>query len=52
MYVYYCNAILTISTKNKSDKEMIWAFTELTIDLKAMELTQDYNLWTMEHRNL
>ena len=34
MYVYDCNDILTIETKNTSDKEMIRAFTSLTEDLK------------------
>ena len=32
MYVYDCNAILTTSMKNRSDKEMIRAFTKLTED--------------------
>ena len=41
MYVYYCNAIVTTATKNRNDKEMIRAFTELTEDLKSVELTQD-----------
>ena len=35
MYVYDFNAILETPTKNKSDKEMIRAFTELTEDLKS-----------------
>ena len=35
MYVYDFNAILETTTKNKSDKEMIRAFTELTEDLKS-----------------
>ena len=35
MYVYYCNSILTTAIKNRSDKEIIQAFTELTIDLKS-----------------
>ena len=34
MYVYNCNAILTIAMKNRSDKEMIQALTDLTEDLK------------------
>ena len=33
MSVYYCNSILTIDTKNISDKEMILYFTDLTEDL-------------------
>ena len=35
MYVYYCNTILTTETNNRSDKEMIRAFTELTTDFKS-----------------
>ena len=34
MYVYDCNTILMTEMKNRSDKEIIWAFTELTEDLK------------------
>ena len=34
MYVYNCNAILTIAMKNRRDKEMIQALTDLTEDLK------------------
>ena len=34
MYVYDFNSILTIAMNNRSDKEMIWAFTELTEDFK------------------
>ena len=34
MYVYACNSILPTKMKNRSDKEMIRAFTELTEDLK------------------
>ena len=34
MYMYDCNAILTIATKNISYKEMIRSFTYLTEDLK------------------
>ena len=33
MYVYDCNAILKNVMKNRSDKEMIQDFTELTTDL-------------------
>ena len=35
MYVYNCNAILTTEMNNRSDKEMIWAFTELTTYFKS-----------------
>ena len=35
IYIYYCNAIIKTATKNRSDKEMIRAFTELTTYLKA-----------------
>ena len=41
MYVYGCNAILTTATNNKSNWEMIQAFTELTENLKTVESTQD-----------
>ena len=34
MYVYGCNDVLAITMKNISDKSMIQAFTEITIDLK------------------
>ena len=34
IYVYECNAILTTAMKNRSDKDMIIAFTYLTEDLK------------------
>ena len=34
MYVYDCNTILTTVTKNRNDKEMIQAFTELITNLK------------------
>ena len=36
MYLYDCNAILTTATKNRSDKEMIRAFKDLTEDLKIL----------------
>ena len=36
MYVYDCNAILTTSMNNRSDKEMIKAFTPLNEDLKSL----------------
>ena len=35
MYVYDSNTILMTAMKNKSDKEMIRYFTELTTDLKV-----------------
>ena len=38
MYVYGCNATLTTAMKNRSDKEMIRAFTELTEDLKSRRI--------------
>ena len=52
MYVYDCNAILTAEIKNRSDKEMIREFAELTEDLKYAESTQDYTSWTMKHQHL
>ena len=35
MYVYDCNFILTTAMKNRSDKEIIRAFSSLTEDLKS-----------------
>ena len=43
MYVYDCNAILTISTNNRSKKEMIRHFTELTTDLKSRGIKPGYH---------
>ena len=40
MYVYDCNAILTTSMKNRSDKEMIRDFTELNTYLKRCGINQ------------
>ena len=34
MYVYGFNAILATAMKNRRDKEMIWAFIQITTDLK------------------
>ena len=38
MYVYDYNIILTSAIKNIGDKEMIWAFTEITEYLKIREI--------------
>ena len=38
MYVYNWNAILTTSIKNRSNKEMIQTFTEITEDLRSHEI--------------
>ena len=43
MYVYYCNAILKVAMKNRSDKEMIWSFIELTEDLKRSGINQVFH---------
>ena len=43
MYVYSCNAILMIATKNRSEKEMIRAFQELTEDLKICGINPGFN---------
>ena len=48
MYVYDCNDILNTSTKNRSDKEMIQAFTELTEDLKTREINPGFYLMDNE----
>ena len=47
MYVYGCNAILKTVIKNKSDKEMIQDFTELTKDLKIHRINA--GLYFMEN---
>ena len=49
MYLYNCNSILTKAMNNKSDKDMIRAFTSLTEYLKAMESTKVSISWTINH---
>ena len=44
MYVYGCNTILTTSMKNRSDKEMIWAFSELTKNLKSHGIKAGFHI--------
>ena len=48
MYVYDCNATLTTAMKNRSDKEMIQAFTELTEDLKIRRINQGFHFMDNE----
>ena len=43
MYVYDCNSILTTATKNRSDKEMIIAFTSLNEDLKIRGIKRGFH---------
>ena len=50
MYVYYFNVIMIIAMNKRSDKEMIRDFTQLTTDLKSMELTQDSISWTKKYQ--
>ena len=48
MYVYDCNAILTTAAKNRSDKEMIIAFTSLTEYLKIRGINQGFHFMENE----
>ena len=48
MYVYDCNTILTTSMKNRIDKEMIQAFTELTEDLKRCGINPGFHFMDNE----
>ena len=48
MYVYNCNSILTTEMNNKSDKEIIRAFTELTTDLKSRKINPGLHLMENE----
>ena len=43
IYVYDCNAILTTSMNNRSDKEMIRSFTSLTEDLKIHRINPGFH---------
>ena len=43
MYVYDCNTILASATNNRSDKEMIHAFKELTTKLKSRGINRVKN---------
>ena len=43
MYVYDCNTILTTEMKNRSDKEMIRDFTELTEYLKSHKINPGFH---------
>ena len=48
MYVYDCNGILTTAVKNRSDKEMIRAFTSLTEDLKILGIHPGFHFMDNE----
>ena len=48
MYVYVCNAILTTSTKNRSEEEMIRDFTGLTEDLKFRGINPGFHFMDNE----
>ena len=48
MYVYNCNSILTTEMNNRSDKEIIRAFTELTTDLKSRKINPGLHLMENE----
>ena len=48
MYVYDFNDILTTAMNNISDKEMIWAFTELTKELKSCRINQGFHFMDNE----
>ena len=48
MYVYDWNAILTTSMKNRSDKEMIRSFTELTEDFKRRGINPSFHIMDNE----
>ena len=43
MYVYGCNAILMTALENRSDKEMILYFTELTTDFKRRKIKPGFH---------
>ena len=48
MYVYYCNSVLTAAIYNRSDKEMIQAFKELTEYLKSRRINPVFHLMDNE----
>ena len=48
MYVYDCNVILTLEMKNRSDIDMIQAFTELTGDLKSFGIKLGFHFMENE----
>ena len=48
MYVYGCNVILTVAMKNRSDKEMKQALTELTTDLKIHGINPGFHFMDNE----
>ena len=48
MYVYYGNAILMLAKKNKSDKEMIQDFPELTEYLKICGINSELHFMDNE----
>ena len=48
MYVYDCDAILTIAIKNRSDKEMVQSITELMEDLKTRGINRGFQIMDNE----
>ena len=48
MYAYDCNAVLATKLNNMSEKEMIWAFTELTEDLKRRGIKPSFGFMDNE----
>ena len=48
MYVYDCNFILTTSIKNRSDKDMIRAFTSLTEYLQGLGINPCFHIMDNE----
>ena len=44
MYVYYCNAIIKTPINNRSEKDMIHAFTELTTYLKIHGINLGFHI--------
>ena len=52
IYVYDCNSILTIATKNRSDKDMIRYFTSLTEDLKTRGIHPGFHFMDNDASNV
>ena len=48
IYVYDYNTILSMAMKNRSDKEMIPAFTELTEDIKSIAINPGFHFMDNE----
>ena len=50
MYVYGFNAILATAMKNRRDKEMIWAFIQITTDLKIHGIDPGLHFMDKKHQ--